>query len=392
MISSEAVLGLPGYQITGIEQSAGMVRIAARHAGPKSCPDCGSQRLRKKDKRWRQPRHESWGLRHCVLVLESCKFRCRDCGHSFWERFPGILPRKRATEPFRRSVFVAHYDGINRSRLGRREGIGGATVERWFHDFLGRELAERRGGPCPRVLGIDEHFFSRKDGYATTFCDLRRHTVFDVVLGRSEAALENYLAKLPGKERVRVVCMDLSSCYRALVHKHFPKAQIVADRFHVIRLVNLHFLACWREIDPVGAKHRGLLSLMRRHRHNLKPEQLVRLQAYFEKFPPLGEIYRFKQRLSYLLLKKHRTRKACVPLVQRFLKALHQLLHCGLAQLVTLGETLASWAVEIATMWRFTRNNGITEGFHTKMEVLQRQAYGFRNFQNYRMRVRVMCC
>ena len=392
MISSEAVLGLPGYQITGIEQSAGMVRIAARHAGPKSCPDCGSQRLRKKDKRWRQPRHESWGLRHCVLVLESCKFRCRDCGHSFWERFPGILPRKRATEPFRRSVFVAHYDGINRSRLGRREGIGGATVERWFHDFLGRELAERRGGPCPRVLGIDEHFFSRKDGYATTFCDLRRHTVFDVVLGRSEAALENYLAKLPGKERVRVVCMDLSSSYSALVHKYFPKAKIVADRFHVIRLVNLHFLACWREIDPVGAKHRGLLSMMRRHRHNLKPEQLVRLQAYFEKFPALGEIYRFKQRLSYLLLKKHRTRKACVPLVQRFLKALHQLLHCGLAQLVTLGETLASWAVEIATMWRFTRNNGITEGFHTKMEVLQRQAYGFRNFQNYRMRVKVMCC
>lgn len=34
-------------------------------------------------------------------------------------------------------------------------------------------------------------------------------------------------------------------------------------------------------------------------------------------------------------------------------------------------------------MWRFTRNNAITEGFHTKMEVLQRQTYGFRNFQNY---------
>ncbi len=42
-------------------------------------------------------------------------------------------------------------------------------------------------------------------------------------------------------------------------------------------------------------------------------------------------------------------------------------------------------------MWRFTRNNAITEGFHTKMEVLQRQAYGFRNFQNYRMRVKVLC-
>jgi transposase len=391
LIRTEAVLGLPGYQITGIEEEAGKVRISARYVGPKCCPHCSSERLRLKDKRLRQPRHESWGLRHCVLALESCKFRCQDCGRTFWQRFPGILPRKRATEPFRRSVFVAHYDGVNRSRLGRREDIGSATVERWFHDYLRRELAERRGADCPRVLGIDEHFFSKKEGYATTFCDLRGHKIFDVVLGRSEAALEGYLAKLPGKDRVRIVCMDLASVYRALVRKHFPKAKIVADRFHVIRLINHHFLACWREIDPVGAKHRGLLSLMRRHRHNLKPEQKVKLQSYFDQFPALREIYRFKQRLCYLLLKKHRTRKQCVHLAKRFLKALHELCQAGLAQLVQLGQTLTSWAAEIATMWRFTRNNGITEGFHTKMEVLQRQAYGFRNFSNYRLRVKIMC-
>ena len=57
----------------------------------------------------------------------------------------------------------------------------------------------------------------------------------------------------------------------------------------------------------------------------------------------------------------------------------------------TLGNTLSSWRDEIARMWRFTRNNGITEGFHTKMELIQRRAYGFRNFSNYRLRVIVMC-
>jgi transposase len=385
------VLGLPGYQITGIEEAAGMVRISVRYGGTKTCPKCGSDRLRLKDKRMREPRHECWGLRHCILEVESSKFRCKDCGCTFWQRFPGILPRKRATEPFRREVFVAHYDGVNRSRLAERMRIGSATVERWFQDFLGREFAERKGASCPRVLGIDEHFFSRKAGYATTFCDLRSHTIFDVVLGRSEAALDDYLAKLPGKDRVRIVCMDLASVYRAIVRKHFPKAKIVADRFHVIRLINHHFLACWREIDPLGSKHRGLLSLMRRHRHNLKPEQVARLEAYFAAFPVLREIYRFKQKLCYLLLKKHRTRKQCVPLVRRFLKALHELKEAKLPQLVQLGATLTSWSTEIAMMWRFTRNNGITEGFHTKMEVLQRQAYGFRNFNNYRLRVRIMC-
>lgn len=391
MISSEAMLGLPGYQITDIVWTDGKVRISARYTGAISCPDCGSEHLRKKDRRLRHPRHESLGLRHCELELETYKFLCRNCGRWFWQRFPGILPHKRATEPFRRSVYIRHFDGVNRSRLGQREAIGSATVERWFEDFLIRQWSERRAATCPRVLGIDEHFFSKKDGYATTLCDLRSHTVFDVVLGRSEAALEGYLSKLVGKDRVRVVCMDLSSSYRALVRKHFPKARIVADRFHVIRLINQHFLACWREIDPVGARHRGLLSLMRRHRHNLTPAQLTRLQAYFDRFPVMREIYRFKQQLCYLLLKKHKTRRQCLPLVHRFLRAVYQLSQAGLAQLVQLGATLSSWSEEIAMMWRFTRNNGITEGFHTKMEVLQRQAYGFRNFNNYRLRVRVMC-
>jgi transposase len=59
--------------------------------------------------------------------------------------------------------------------------------------------------------------------------------------------------------------------------------------------------------------------------------------------------------------------------------------------LVQLGETLHAWSQEIVAMWRFTRSNGITEGFHNKMELINRQAYGFRNFENYRLRVKVLC-
>ncbi len=42
-------------------------------------------------------------------------------------------------------------------------------------------------------------------------------------------------------------------------------------------------------------------------------------------------------------------------------------------------------------MWRFTKNNGIAEGFHNKMELINRPAYGFRNFENYRLQVTVLC-
>jgi transposase len=211
------------------------------------------------------------------------------------------------------------------------------------------------------------------------------------VLGRSEASLAAYFAKLEGKDQVRVVCIDLSSTYRALVAREFPNARIGADRFHVIRVVNHHFLACWREIDPVGSKNRGLISLMRRHRRNLKAEQKVKLQIYLDSFPTLDVIYRFKQHLCSLLLKKHRTRRQCMPLAARLLVAIDHLRQTPLPQLAKLGDTLHSWKEEIARMWRFTRNNGITEGFHNKMETISRQAYGFRNFENYRLRVKVLC-
>jgi transposase len=279
---------------------------------------------------------------------------------------------------------------MNRSCLGRRKGIGAATVQRYFLRRLHRRAHQDHPPVCPQVLGIDEPFFTRKKGYATTICDLKNQRIYDVTLGRSEAALESYLHAVEGKEQVRIVCMDLAVVYRSIVRKHFPKAVIVADRFHVIRLINHHFLACWREIDPAGSQNRSLLSLMRRHRHNLKPDQRLRLLAYLAEHPALNLIYRFKQRLCYLLLQKYKTRRQCQKLAPRFLRAVVELRQSGLAQLVALGEILHAWSEEIARMWRFTRSNGITDSFHNKMETITRQAYGYRNFEDYRQRVQVL--
>jgi len=391
LIKSEILLGLPGFQISRIEKREGRVIVSARYSGPKTCAHCGAGTVRSKGRFRRQVRHEDWGLRHCYIEVEALKLLCRSCGRQSRQRLPGILPCQRASESFREAIYQQHLDGVNRSRLGRREGIGAATVDRFFQHGLRRQFAEWHPPRCPTVLGIDEHFFTRRKGFATTFCDLGNHKIYDVVLGRSELALEPWLQQLEGKSEVRVICMDLASVYRSLVRRHFPLARIVADRFHVIRIVNHHFLACWREIDPTAAKNRGLLSLMRRHRHNLRPEQHSRLQTYLASIPALQLIYRFKQKLCYLLLKKHRTHRQCARLAPRFLRAVEELRNAGVPQLVQLGETLHSWRNEIAAMWRFTRNNGITEGFHNKMELISRQAYGFRNFQNYRLRVKVLC-
>ena len=55
------------------------------------------------------------------------------------------------------------------------------------------------------------------------------------------------------------------------------------------------------------------------------------------------------------------------------------------------GATLHRWQEEVACLRRFTCSNGMTGSFLTKMEMISRRAFGFRNFQNYRLRVRVLC-
>ncbi len=182
-----------------------------------------------------------------------------------------------------------------------------------------------------------------------------------------------------------MVIMDLSETYRSIARRYFPNATIVADRFHVVRLINQHFLNVWKQHDPEGRKNRGLLSLMRRHQWHLSDEQHANLMGYLAAYPVLQALYVAKQKLiRFVLLMTLKARRARAKL-PGFLTLLQD------SPLRTLAKTLKSWLEPIIAMWRFSKSNGITEGFHNKMEMMSRRAYGFRNFENYRLRVLAHC-
>jgi hypothetical protein len=95
--------------------------------------------------------------------------------------------------------------------------------------------------------------------------------------------------------------------------------------------------------------------------------------------------------LRRLLYFKHRTRRQCGRLLRVLLRFLALLEQSQLPAMLILASTFRSWLAEIAAMRRFTKSNGLTEGFHRKMKRIQRRGYGFRNFQNYRLSVIAEC-
>ena len=145
------------------------------------------------------------------LTILCRRFKCLACGHSFVQPLPGIRLGRHSSEPFREQVYQQHQDGICGSTLASYFQIGTATVERIYAQFTTRKANERRGHQCPLVLGIDEHSLHKRCRFATTFCDLRNRRVFEVAKGKSLQELVPFLASLQGRERVRVICIDMSN-------------------------------------------------------------------------------------------------------------------------------------------------------------------------------------
>jgi transposase len=384
-------LTLPGYRIIRWESNS-LMRIYLEVVDtPRSCPCCEGVRLRSKGRYERRVRHlDCFG--HSSEVIVRCRrYRCFGCTRSFVQPLPGILPGRRSTEPWRQTIYERHHDGIAASALGKKEGMGPATVSRIYAQFTERKAKERLSLDCPPVLGIDEHTLHKGMRFATTFCDLKRHRVFDISPGRSEAELSSYLETLRGKEKVRVICIDLSNTYRSMIRRWFPNAVIVADRFHAVRLAGLHLMRIARQLCPQLGWNRSWLGILRMRSDRLDPEQRQRLARLFGQYPQLKPVYEMKERLCRLLCLKTLSKQTCRYWIPRLLHLIQTLKDSGLEAALTLAKTLSDWRDEIVRMWRFTKNNGITEGFHRKMKLIQRRAYGFSSFKNYRLRVIAQC-
>ena len=387
----EPIIGLPDFKIISATGTK-TIEFEVEYTGRSECPHCQSPNLRKKETFHRRLRHHMIGINKSVLLLKTHKFQCRGCKKYFNQRPPGILKFQRVSEPFKEQVALRHHEGTSKQTTARALGVGTATVERYYQRYLKLQASESSNASCPKVLGIDEKHFNKKSGYMTTLVNLKSHKVFDITLGRSEESLKKYMQKLSDRANCRVIVMDLSKTFRNIAKKYFPSPLVVADRFHVVRMINHHFLKTWSLLDEEGRKSQGLISMMRRHEWSpFNPKSKKRLETYLKANPALDVIYEFKQRLMKLILSRVSSKDQAKPLVTLLLEMITLLQESKFKPMVTLGNTLNEWKEEIVRMWRFSKTNSITEGLHRRMDEILNRAYGMRNFENFRIRVKAFC-
>jgi len=322
------------------------------------------------------------------LLVRKRRFSCRPCQRPFTEPVPGIRKGYRSTERYRRSLLWACENFSDLSRVRREYRCSSGYLYRALYTQL--ELQRRkRLYPWPAVIGLDEHFFRRGQGgfrqFVSMVVDYKNRRLFELVEGRTVAEMEAALKDIPGRENVKQVVLDMCDPYRSFAHRFFPNAALVADKFHVLRLLSPHINRRRRMIEG-DRRSAALRRLLLRSRFRLDYAERLALDQWLVSHPELRELYEAKEALHslYRVRGYHRAKLALTVLTDRLARSL-------LPELQTLRRTLMRWRREILAYFWTGLTNGRTEGFNNKAKVVKKRAYGYRSFQNYRLRLLNAC-
>ncbi len=353
------------------------------------CSHCGLECFKVHDKRRVQIKDAPNGNKQKLLVIKKKRFRCCGCKKVSTENIDGIKKSARLTERFQRNLLYTCTKFANLKDAKKHLRVGNKTIYERNYKQLDLEWRKKKNNPWPKSIGIDEHSFIRNKQYGrrefvTLIVDHNNKRVKELLPCRDTHSLKHQLAYIPGRENVKNITMDLSGIYRSFAKDFFPNANIIADKFHVIRLPN-RILDIYRNKEFKNKRLRlrkYLLMDSRKMDHWKKKE----FQNELKNYPKLNEIYWVKESMHKLYRCKGRKWAT-----RSLTKLTDTLALTKIPELKTLRKTLMLWHDEILNYFESRLTNARTEGFNTVCKQLQKRAYGYRSFYNYRLRVLYAC-
>lgn len=351
------------------------------------CPKCATPSQSVYDHRTAMIKDAPIRGQMIYLEIRKRRFYCKPCRRPFTEFIPGIRKGSRTTERFRRDVLWACENFVDLTRVQRAYRVSAGYVFKTLYDRLELNLRKRQY-PWPSTIGVDEHSFRRMKGrteFASVIIDYPNKRMFEVVQGKTHDDLYSGLHHIPGRENVKNAIVDLCDPFKNFIRLHFPNAKIIADKFHVLRLITPALIKRRYEITGTraDAKARRLLTCSSQ---KLDHWERVAIWQYLEQYPELQELYRWKERLHKL----YRTRgyyRAHLALRQMCDEMAASLL----PEIKTLRRTLLKWREEILNYFLTGLTNGRTEGYNNLAKLVQKRAFGYKSFRNYRLRLLSAC-
>lgn len=341
------------------------------------------------------------------ILYRARRYRCELCKTTLYEPNPFAAPYQKTTHNLATQIIEKLMrPEATFSSVAKDLHVSVTTVMNHFD-----RLVDHNRRPLPRVLCIDELYYSRHASYkyACLFVDFKTQKLVEMFESRHKFRMLQYLDMISETERNRVelVCIDMYDPYRQLVKRRFKKAKCCIDKFHIIKLFNDHLdkvrLRVMRQFPKYSneyyllKKFRFLLFKSRAFDINHESKFNRKLNGYYNYARLLNkmltihndlyEAYWIRKQIQYFLDHQNLNLDQ---INQHYDALINQIKTAQVVEMLPLVGTLNNWRGEIINsfVWINHRriSNGPIEAINGTLKKMKNNANGFRNFKRFRAR------
>lgn len=377
------ILNLPNFNILDVKETDCDYQVLVEKSSPPfNCYQCGFDNLQKfgtkKQFFYDTPMH---GKRVGITVNRQ-RYRCKDCGSTFLEHLWDMDDKRLATV---RLIDYIQTQSLSRTftSIAVEVGMDEKTIRNIFRDYVSY-LAETVRFETPRCLGIDEIYIIKKP--RCVVANIEENTIIDMLVNRNKETVIKYLVNLPNKENIQYVTMDMWQPYKDAVNLVLPKAKIVVDRFHVVRMAN-------NALEDIRKSHRKSIETKQRRQlmrdryvllkrnHDLTAQDMLLLDVWTTKYPQLKMAYDLKE--DFFKIWDCKSRLEAYDTYQQWLSRIPEEMKSSFKPIVT---AMKNWEQEVFNYFDHPVTNAYTESLNSLIRIVNRLGRGY-SFEALRAKI-----
>lgn len=409
----EKILKLDNYKIIKIEERSEknkmlkVIYVESKNKKQK-CPICGEYTSSIHNKL------KPIELKYLKVIEQDTKiniikkrFICHKCKKVFTEQTGLNNKGKTISSKLEQKILkdLLNYN-LSISYIAKENNVSTGSVRNILINAMSEYPKQIRN--LPRIISFDEFKADTNKGkYAFIINDPIHRKALDILPERKKEYLLQYFTYCNNRHSVEFVISDMYEPYLLVQKAMFPHAKYVVDRFHYTRYI-------MEALDKVRIrlqKEYGYNSREYRMLKNKKNVTLLRKYSndidwwtYTKRYKNKHMVDILKYDLREELLNINEELKQAYILKELFFDTVKHLEYidaekeikewiyvcngCGLKEFEEAAKTIENWLPYIVNSFIDEKfSNGFTEGLNNKIKVIKRVAFGYKNFDFFRLRL-----
>ena len=334
-----------------------------------------------------------------ILLLDKQRFFCKHCNKTFTASTDIVDFHKQISNDTRRAVILDLMTKDSEKNIAKRNNISTNSVNRILDDISDDKYVKNNGS-LPTSFGIDE-FSATKDTIsklAFIIVNQESRNVFDINNSRLSKDIYEYFSRYQRTDRMKVkfITMDLYKPYYVLMHKLFPKAALIPDRFHIVLQIRNALdktrISLCKKSNPNYNKLKKYWKLILKNEDDLDKDN-KKYSKNFNKEMSQYDIVQYLINTDDTLYYTYNLYQGIIKSINnrdknKFLNIIHNVDKKKLNKYSkTAIKTFLNFENYIVNAFDYELSNGLVEGTNNIIKQLKHNACGYRKFSHLKARV-----